>query len=132
MKIDDQQLRDCFSALRVADAVHAPSFQRLVRGPAPDCDRKNLWFLPRSWIALGAGAAAFAVFAFSIRETPSGPDDITLEQQWTAVGTWNPPTDALLAAATSPWEGSSPTDELMETEPASSDNPTDKIHGTEL
>lgn len=123
MNSDDQKLREYFAALRAADGARAPSFQRLSRAPSPVRNRENHRFSPRPWIALGAGAAALAAFALSFHGAQTNTDNLSLEEQCLAIASWTPTTDALLASNTGLWESSSATDELIQTESGSAQDP---------
>lgn len=126
MNSEDQKLREYFGALRAADTSRVPSFHRLVRMPVPMSDRQTSSFSLRAWMAIGAGAAAFAAFAFSFHGEQKNPETMALEEQCLAIANWNPTTDVLLASGGSMWNNSSVTDELIETGSKSSEDPTNQ------
>lgn len=117
MKSDEQKLRDCFQALRSADASAAPSFYSLLHAPSKERSGKTAdRGLSRVWLPFGAAAAAAAVLVFSFRAPETPAEDLSTADRLQAMCDWRPSTDTLLASATGLWDNSSMTDELMDNE----------------
>lgn len=117
MRSDEQKLRDCFRALRSADASAAPPCHSLLHAPSRERCRKTAdRRLPRVWLPFGAAAAAAAVLVFSFRAPETLTEDLSAADHLQVMCDWRPSTDTLLASATGLWDNSPMTDELIDNE----------------